>query len=229
MGRPRFQKGSKVVRVSQRDIVGTVVGEPRCIAGVWWYRVLFGASHATCAEDDLEDFSLPEDPEDLLRANVFAPRESLTKIVTFTKLRTPLENNLYAYRACRIDFHEYQFKPLVKFLHSTYQRLLIADEVGLGKTIEAGLIYKELNARDEMDRVLVVCPSSLCGKWQEEMRRRFGEEFEILDSVRVRALLRKLEQPGPVVTLRGICSLQTLRSAALLELLEAASPSMGWR
>ena len=226
MDAPQFQKNDRVIRTAQRDVVGAIVGEARCLAGEWWYDVLFGANLTTCPESYLERFELGEDPGSLFRSGLFGPREALSKIVTFTKLREPLENNLYAYRASRIDFHEYQFKPLVKFLHSPNQRLLIADEVGLGKTIEAALIYKELNARDEMDRVLIVCPSSLLRKWQEELRRRFDEEFDILDAKAVRALLRKLQESQAIVTLRGICSLQTLRSEGILETLEAAAPTL---
>jgi superfamily II DNA or RNA helicase len=114
----------------------------------------------------------------------------------------------------------------VKFLDSGNQRLLIADEVGLGKTIEAGLIYHELNARHELDRVLVVCPSALCPKWREEMARRFEEDFQILDTEDIREFLRLLEQRGSAVRLRGIASLQTLRSEETLGLMEAASPPL---
>lgn len=58
-------------------------------------------------------------------------------------------------------------------------RMILADEVGLGKTIEAGLILKELRARKVIERVLVVCPASLQRQWQYEMETKFNEEFEI--------------------------------------------------
>jgi ERCC4-related helicase len=61
-------------------------------------------------------------------------------------------------------------------------RMILADEVGLGKTIEAGLILKELRARQMIERVLIVCPSSLQYQWQAELRSKFNEEFEILTS-----------------------------------------------
>ena len=60
--------------------------------------------------------------------------------------------------------------------------MILADEVGLGKTIEAGLIIKELRARELVERVLVVCPASLQLQWQQELRSKFNEDFEILDS-----------------------------------------------
>src|SRR3546814_9826073 len=66
--------------------------------------------------------------------------------------------------------------------------MILADEVGLGKTIEAGLILKELRARGVADRVLVVCPASLQYQWQTELRTKFNESFEIKDAAAWRYL-----------------------------------------
>lgn len=78
---------------------------------------------------------------------------------------------------------------VVKFvLDQTSPRVLIADEVGLGKTIEAALVYQELKARGMVQRVLIVAPSGLCLQWQEEMRQKFGEDFAIYDRETVQAL-----------------------------------------
>jgi superfamily II DNA or RNA helicase len=59
-------------------------------------------------------------------------------------------------------------------------RYMLADEVGLGKTIEAGLIIKELQARGLIERVLVVCPKGLMTQWQAEMQEKFGERFTLV-------------------------------------------------
>ena len=69
--------------------------------------------------------------------------------------------------------------------------LLIADDVGLGKTVEAGLITQELVLRNQAQRILVVCPPSLCLKWQREMREQFGLGFEIVDTDHVHRLRRE--------------------------------------
>ena len=226
MNSPQFKIGDEVFIISQPDAVGVIIKEPKKIAGDWWYCISFGARRRDCPEGSLEKFTGGHDVMSLLEQNSFGPRESLSKVITFTKLKQPLQNNLYAYRASRTEFHEYQFKPLVKLLNSTNQRLLIADEVGLGKTIEAGFIYQELHARHNLDRVLVVCPSALRFKWSEEMLRRFGEEFEILDSRGFKRFLNRINSHGPYIKLRGICSLQSLRSEGLLELLENISPPL---
>jgi superfamily II DNA or RNA helicase len=221
----RFKIGDEVFIVSEPDAVGVVIPEPRRLANEWWYPVSFGVRRRDCPEASLEKYTGGHDIISLLQENKFSGRDGLSKLVTFNKLKQPLRNNLYAYRASRTEFHPYQFKPLVKLLNSTNQRLLIADEVGLGKTIEAGFIYQEMDARYNLNRVLIVCPSALRGKWCEEMGRRFGEEFDILDSRGMRLFLSKLQSYNPFIKLRGICSLQTLRSEGLLRLLEEVSPS----
>src|SRR3546814_3538695 len=85
--------------------------------------------------------------------------------------------------------------------------MILADEVGLGKTIEAGLILKELRARGVADRVLVVCPASLQYQWQTELRTKFNASFEIMDA----AAWRYLSHGGKVNTFTErdnvICSL----------------------
>jgi SNF2 family DNA or RNA helicase len=69
--------------------------------------------------------------------------------------------------------------------------LLIADDVGLGKTIEAGLVVQEMILRHRARNVLIVCPSSLQVQWQEEMRDKFGLEFRIIDSDTISQSRRK--------------------------------------
>ncbi len=90
-----------------------------------------------------------------------------------------------------IDIEDYQLLPLVKSLRMPRVNLLIADDVGLGKTVEAGLIAQELVLRNQAQKILVVCPPSLCQKWQREMREQFGLGFEIVDTDYVHALRRE--------------------------------------
>ena len=227
--RPLFTAGEQVRRQSARDQLGVVVGTPKRVGGEWWYSVfLGGARPMNLPESDLERYTGERNIEDLLVEGIFGNKESLSKLITLTKLQFPLRNNIYAFRASRTQFKAYQFKPLLKFLESPKQRLLIADEVGLGKTIEAGLILSELRARhpSTLERVLVVCPSALCGKWQTEMRARFDEKFEIIDSQGMRRFLDEFEREGEAAKLRAICSLQTMRSRDLMEQWEAVSPAL---
>jgi SNF2 family DNA or RNA helicase len=90
-----------------------------------------------------------------------------------------------------IEVDEYQLDPVVRALSMPRVNLLIADDVGLGKTIEAGLVVQELILRHRVRSVLIVCPSSLQVQWQEEMRDKFGLEFRIVDSATISQLRRK--------------------------------------
>ncbi|MFC1641331.1 DISARM system SNF2-like helicase DrmD [Myxococcota bacterium] len=78
-----------------------------------------------------------------------------------------------------IKLLDHQLTPLKQALDLPRANLFIADDVGLGKTIEAGLVMTELELRQRVDFVLVVCPASLCLQWRGEMEKRFGQHFEI--------------------------------------------------
>lgn len=80
-----------------------------------------------------------------------------------------------------IQLHAYQLEPLRKALRMPRVNLFIADDVGLGKTIEAGLIARELLLRKKVREIYVSCPPSMLLQWQEELSSRFGLTFEILD------------------------------------------------
>ncbi|WP_437681714.1 DISARM system SNF2-like helicase DrmD [Sorangium sp. So ce131] len=79
-----------------------------------------------------------------------------------------------------IKLMAHQLTPLMKALELPRANLFIADDVGLGKTIEAGLVLQELLLRQQASFVLVVCPASVCLQWQGEMQRRFGLRFEVM-------------------------------------------------
>jgi superfamily II DNA or RNA helicase len=89
-----------------------------------------------------------------------------------------------------ITIEDYQLEPVVRALRSPRTSLLIADDVGLGKTIEAGLVVQELLLRHRARTALVVCPAALQLQWRDEMRDKFGLEFRVVD----RALLAQLRR-----------------------------------
>ena len=90
-----------------------------------------------------------------------------------------------------VEVDDYQLDPVVRALSMPRVNLLIADDVGLGKTIEAGLVAQELMLRHRVRSVLIVCPSSIQIQWQEEMRDKFGLEFRVVDSDLFRDLRRR--------------------------------------
>lgn len=89
-----------------------------------------------------------------------------------------------------IEIEDYQLDPLVRAIQMPRVNLLVADAVGLGKTIEAGLVMQEMAFRHLARRILIVCPSSLQIQWKEEMRDRFGLEFHIVDGEMMHNLRR---------------------------------------
>ncbi|MCT7955484.1 DISARM system SNF2-like helicase DrmD [Laspinema sp. D3] len=90
-----------------------------------------------------------------------------------------------------IDVEDYQLDPVIRAIQMPRVNLLIADDVGLGKTIEAGLVAQELILRQRSRRILIVCPSSLQVQWQEQMRDKFGLDFRIVNSDLMRILRRQ--------------------------------------
>ncbi|HET8523781.1 MAG TPA: helicase-related protein, partial [Thermomicrobiales bacterium] len=148
-------------------------------------------------------------------------RDDLVLQLALAKLRHPLTDALYAYRASRTLYEPYQFRPALKFLRNPNQRILIADEVGLGKTIEAAIIYLELKARLDISRVLVLCPSRLKEKWRDELSNRFEEEFEILDAPRLRRMLEEFQRSGAPPPMRAIASFELMRRSEFLDLVAA--------
>ena len=90
-----------------------------------------------------------------------------------------------------VTIENYQLEPVVRAIKMPRVNLLIADDVGLGKTIEAGLVLQELLLRHRIQNVLVVCPASLNTKWQDEMREKFGLDFVIVDSEAMKRLRRE--------------------------------------
>ena len=136
--------------------------------------------------------------------------------LTQRRLEHPLTDQFLSYKASRTDLYYHQFLPVKKMLESPDQRLLIADEVGTGKTIEAGLIWAELESRavHGLENVWVVCPKSLVGKWQEEMLQRFDFRLETLSPEGLRQALVSLERDGvlPPRFAKAIVNLELIRA-----------------
>lgn len=153
--------------------------------------------------------AVTEPPVSLLGSGRLVGPARLRQALTHIRLTGRLADLIYSMEATNTDFHAYQFKPVLKILNSPDGGLLIADEVGLGKTIEAGLIWTELRARYDLRRLLVLCPRTLRLKWRSELFSKFGIDAQILDAGGLLELLKDGDRTG-----RGfaaICSMQGLR------------------
>lgn len=123
--------------------------------------------------------------------------EQFHSYLTALQIRYPVLSTLYSLNAARVDFIPYQFRPVLRFIRSDRPRLLIADGVGVGKTIEAGLILRELQARRDIRSILIICPRPLITerKWQNEMKR-FEERFTHLDGGTLRYCINEMDLEG---------------------------------
>lgn len=86
----------------------------------------------------------------------------------------------------------YQMVPLLMALPQETMRLLIADDVGVGKTIEAGLILREMLDRREIQRIAVLCPPQLCDRWQQELAEKFHIDAVVVPSGTISKLERQI-------------------------------------
>ena len=161
-------------------------------------------------EDQLVWGDANDPPLDLLKAGKASAPSHLRRALLHTRLFGRLADMIYSMEATNTDFYPHQFKPVLKLLRSPAQGILIADEVGLGKTIEAGLIWTELRARYDFRRMLVLCPAILREKWRDELEWKMGLNPRICQNARdVLGILQNEEHRERGFAL--ICSQQGLR------------------
>lgn len=176
----KFNIGDKVIKAGVENS-GTIIGIMPERRG----RQLYKVNWQNCTNDEFEqnlklDCDIT-DPYQRCEKGMFGTYSDYSRINTTFKISSSNNSTISSLKASKTLFRAYQFKPLLKFLNSPNRRLLIADEVGLGKTIEAGHIMLELKARKELRNILIVCPKSLQPKWKEELFNKFGFKFKIYD------------------------------------------------
>lgn len=180
----KFSIGTKVIEI-QNNKKGYIVQVYPQSKGKQMYKVQFyqNADEKDVLEKNLiEDINL-EDPFEKIEKGFYGSYRDFLQINTAFKIHNTNNSNISTLKASKTIFKPYQYKPLLKILNSSNHRLLVADEVGLGKTIEAGHIMLELRARRNMQTALIVCPKSLQSKWQNELQEKFGLSFKIYDSI----------------------------------------------
>lgn len=217
----KYSIGDAVQSASSNE-VGTIVQVYPKRPGRQLYDVVFeNGQRKTVLESQLISIVNQDDPFDCCAKGIYGSNSDFACINTSYKIRNTNNNTISSLKASKTIFKAYQFKPLLKFLNSRNHRVLIADEVGLGKTIEAGHIMLELHSRRELKNALIVCPKSLQEKWQAELKDKFGFDFTIyeMDSL-VYDLLNK---DGLV---RGIVNYEKIRDNGknkLLDLMESTN------
>ncbi len=213
--------GEIVVLVADPSRTGVITQELHPLAGSKRFRVFHSEGMTRdYSEDQIrrKEGIEGEDWSEGLPSGDPTPIAEFRARLTAYRLTNPQLDSIYSLMSARIKFIPFQFKPLLKLLKAERPRLLIADDVGVGKTIEAGLILKELSARQQVDRVLVLCPKALTGKWRTEMRR-FDESFRVLTSESLRYCINEsfLDGEWPAEYSRAIVNYELFRMEQFLE------------
>ena len=128
-----------------------------------------------------------DDPE-LFSAFIHSLKWGATSLAVGNILQAPFRGG--------VQIEEYQLAPVVRASNMPRVRLLLADDVGLGKTIEAGLVTQELIHSHRASKALIVCPAHLRVKWVDEMAEKFGLEFKIIDR---NSVLKMRKEYGPSI------------------------------
>jgi superfamily II DNA or RNA helicase len=186
---------------------------------------------STLAMPRIDDERLEMDPPDLLRAFQYANQWSAVNQLSATSEREKQEVRLLSPWQGAIQVEDYQLYPVLKAMLMPRISMLLADDVGLGKTIEAGLILSELYVRRRIRRALIICPASLQIQWRDEMSEKFHLDFTIVDREETFRLQRELGvDSNPWLSYpRIITSMDYLRQEDILESFRAASNKLSGR
>jgi SNF2 family DNA or RNA helicase len=174
---------------------GKTTGKVVKSAGRLLVEVDFGPNEKKLRKfEQLEPVVELEGLQDLIRKGSYGSLADLRRILIYEKVKGQLTNILYSMESSNTRFYPHQFKPVLKFLDSPVGRLLIADEVGLGKTIEATFIWKELQARQDARRLLILCPAMLREKWRSDLQNRFSIDAELISAQGLGDKVRRMLQ-----------------------------------
>lgn len=207
-----MKAGEKIRLKASPSRVGMLTGRELVKAGKKRLQVnFFDGTDEFVLEGAIERVTQENsDPYAMFREGRYGPVEHLRGALTHYRLSGKLANLIYSMNTTNTEFYAYQFKPVLSFLESPSRGILIADEVGLGKTIEAGLIWTELRSRFDARRLLVICPAILREKWKSELWSRFGIDADICTANQMLGTLRRFKE-GEIDTFALIGSFQGLR------------------
>ncbi len=163
-------KGKLIEKIGEKLVFGQKV---------LWVRVLEDNSFLQIAEEDLE---IVEPKNTLSSVRFIALAARIKEEIARKNILAPYESSLIPL--------PHQILVLEKVMQAAQNRFLLADEVGMGKTIETGLILKELKLRGEVKRTLIIVPKSAMMQWQTEMKDHFNEVFHLYDSELITSLTR---------------------------------------
>ena len=207
-----MEVGQRIRLISDASRIGVYTGEFRERDSIKRYKISFPSGIQYIPEDQIEILGDEnEHPLDLFEKGKHTGAKELRRVLTHIRLGGKLIDLIYSMEISNTDFYAYQYKPIIKLLNSPNNGILIADEVGLGKTIEAALIWTELKSRYDLRKLCVLCPAVLREKWQEELKRRFGINAHILDGRQLTSRLKSIRNTDPLDSYALITSMQGSR------------------
>ncbi len=222
---PKFKPKEIIQKKNQPESVGIVLDSYwDDQTETWSYKVQFGSTITALPETSLVYWEEIKSVWDKLRDSSVSGLEHFKNTLTFHKLKSPTARVAYAFSTARTLFFPHQFKPLLKFLDNGGRGILIADDVGLGKTIESGYILRELQARRNVERTIILVPARLGIKWKREMRQRFEEDFEIVKGNDLLSLAERIESGKELPPFKWIVSYESARREHIRLALESAQP-----
>lgn len=211
---PPFEPGTWLIERNNPGRSGRFTGRMQRMGPMLMLQLEYGPQDLVFRPaGQLELAEVRRSMRQMLEEQRFGQVLDLRRLITHEKLRGTLDEMIYSMEAAQIDFLPYQFKPVLKFTQSRTQRLLLADEVGLGKTIESGLIWLEMQARSDAKRLLIVCKKTLCFNWVEELKEKFGIDAVEADFSTFTAAMNRLEADGRNHRCALVMSYDTLRAA----------------
>jgi len=194
-----FRPGEEVVwRSAQKNGVIKIAGADGVegtVSTEWSVR-LDGDGALNIAEADLRPH-IPIDPMSRLsrKENLGSAKEINLALVARDYRLQHFNNPDVSLAAVGFSLKPHQVSVVHRVVHSHLRRFLLCDEVGLGKTIEAGMIFKELEMRGQAKRVLVIVPANLRAQWLYELKSKFSTLFRLLDTATAKPLLEQGENP----------------------------------
>lgn len=163
-------KGKACEIVGEKEVFGQRIA---------WIRLMEDGSFHEVPFDELEKPTL----------NYSLPYLRFISIAAKIKDEVARKNILAPYESSLIPL-PHQILVLEKVMQSNQNRFMLADEVGMGKTIETGLILKELKIRGDIKRILAIVPKSAMLQWQSELKEHFNEVFHLYDSEMITSMAR---------------------------------------
>ena len=199
-----FAVGEQVERSDGSGGIGLIVAAGSSPQYADWVVAWSTGERTTLPESALRRPVL-RDPIERMRANQLGePRAFNLRSVAADLRARNTHDELVSLDHARVDLMAHQVAVVHRVVTDYPHRFLLCDEVGLGKTIEAGMIIKELRARRQADRVLVLTPAGLQRQWQYELKTKFNERFAIfnratLDSLRAQNIHNPWREENSII------------------------------